>query len=50
MLVNRFQTAGQYESVWNGRTEAGSAAASGVYFYRLSVADQHREGKMLLIK
>jgi hypothetical protein len=50
MLVNRYQTAGLHESVWNGRADAGTMVASGVYFYRLSVADRHREGKMLLIR
>lgn len=49
------QAAGRYQVQWDGRTEAGNPAASGLYFYRLKVDD--REGKkfeavkkMLLLK
>jgi hypothetical protein len=34
-LKNEVQGAGQYDVVWNGRTDAGSPVATGVYFYRL---------------
>jgi len=34
-LVNGQQGAGYYIETWNGRTSAGSAVTSGVYFYRL---------------
>lgn len=34
-LKNEVQGAGQYDVVWNGRTDAGAQVATGVYFYRL---------------
>jgi hypothetical protein len=34
-LVNREQAAGTHRARWDGRTEDGRPAASGVYFYRL---------------
>jgi hypothetical protein len=42
--------AGQHEVVWNGDTEAGAAAASGLYFYTLKTADESRTRRMVLLK
>ena len=48
-LVNDAQGAGSYVARWDGTDAAGGAAASGVYFYRLTVADAHQTGKMVLV-
>jgi len=36
-LFSGNQVAGRYEFVWDGRDDRGTAVASGVYFYRLSL-------------
>lgn len=36
-LVDAVQEAGRFEATWNGRTSTGVTAASGVYFYQLTV-------------
>jgi hypothetical protein len=36
-LVNGLLTAGNHETVWDGRDAAGRAVATGVYFYRIEV-------------
>jgi flagellar hook assembly protein FlgD len=35
---------------WDGRTEKGEAAPSGIYFYTLDVAEYRHSGKMILLK
>jgi hypothetical protein len=42
--------AGRYESVWDGRSEAGVRAASGVYFYQLSTDGYSALRKMTLLQ
>jgi hypothetical protein len=37
-LVNESLPAGPHTVAWNGRTEAGQTAPSGIYYYRLSTA------------
>ena len=49
MLVDGQQGAGSYVARWDGTDAAGGAAASGVYFYRLTVASAHQTGKMVLV-
>ena len=49
MLVDGQQGAGSYVARWDGTDAAGRAAASGVYFYRLTVAGAHQTGKMVLV-
>ncbi|MDD5088446.1 MAG: T9SS type A sorting domain-containing protein [bacterium] len=44
-LVNAYQTAGSYAVHFDG-----SALASGIYFYRVSVAGQHFTQRMVLMK
>jgi hypothetical protein len=39
-----------YEHDWDGRTDAGADAASGVYFYRVKVGDEVKTGKLMLIR
>lgn|GEM_PF-4659388 len=41
---------GRYSIAWDGKGENARDAMSGVYFYRLSVADKQTTKKMLLIK
>ena len=43
------QGAGAYVARWDGTNASGRAAASGVYFYRLTVAGAHWTGKMVLL-
>ena len=49
-LVETELDPGRYESVWNGRNEAGATVASGSYFYRLVTAGESHRGKMILVK
>lgn len=49
-LVNQEQLSGPYSVEWNGQTESGSFAPTGVYFYRLSVGDNSLSRKMILLK
>ncbi len=42
--------AGRGEIVWDGTDEAGRAVATGVYLYRMEVAGEWRDGKMVLLK
>ncbi|MYC72488.1 MAG: T9SS type A sorting domain-containing protein [Gemmatimonadetes bacterium] len=48
-LVDDQQAAGAYRARWDGTDAAGGAAASGVYFYRLTVDGVHWTGKMVLM-
>ena len=48
-LVDGQQGAGAYVARWDGTDAAGRAAASGVYFYRLTVDGAHWTGKMVLL-
>jgi hypothetical protein len=49
-LVNEYQTAGHKSVVWDGRSDAGNAVASGVYFYRLTAEGYRESKKMVLLK
>ena len=48
-LVDGEQGVGSYVARWDGTDAAGGAAASGLYFYRLTVAGAHWTGKMVLL-
>ena len=50
VLVDGILPAGRHTVVWNGRDEAGQAASSGIYFYRLSSDAHSDQKKMLLLK
>jgi hypothetical protein len=41
---------GTYEVVWNATDESGASVASGVYFYTLTIGEESRSGRMLLLK
>ncbi len=53
-LVRRLGTGtpapGVQRVVWDGKTEAGSPAASGLYLYRVVVGQEKATGKMVLLK
>ncbi|MDH3197364.1 MAG: right-handed parallel beta-helix repeat-containing protein [Candidatus Krumholzibacteria bacterium] len=49
-LVDGVATAGPNDVIWDGRDDAGSPAASGVYFYRLEAPGFAQTRKMALIR
>jgi len=49
-LVNSGQNAGQYRVEWDGLTDQGVRAASGLYFYKLQAKDFVDCRKMLLLR
>ncbi|MFQ5584530.1 MAG: FlgD immunoglobulin-like domain containing protein, partial [Calditrichia bacterium] len=49
-LVDEKQAAGSYEVEWDGRSANGLPAASGIYYYRITVADLVATRKMLLVR
>ena len=50
LLVDQRQGGGAHQVVWDGRDEAGTAAANGVYIYELRAGKYRAWRKMLLIK
>jgi len=42
--------AGAHQLVWRGRDAAGRQVPAGTYYYRLSVGNETRVGKMILVK
>ncbi|MBD3402733.1 T9SS type A sorting domain-containing protein, partial [candidate division GN15 bacterium] len=49
-LVDKELSAGSYAVEWNGRNNAGTPVATGVYFYRLTTDEYTSSKKMLLLK
>jgi len=49
-LVNKQQTAGRYELVWDGRNETEQEVASGIYLYQLKAGDFVETKKMILMR
>jgi len=49
-LVDREESAGSYTITWDGRTNSGQSAATGVYLYRFEAGDHVETKKMLLLK
>jgi hypothetical protein len=50
VLIDETRQAGTYGTAWNGKTEKGHQAASGVYFCRMEAADYKRSMKMVLLR
>lgn len=50
ILVNNYQTAGSYKTVWNGKDEYGKQVSSGVYFYRMNAEGFTLVKKMVMVK
>lgn len=49
-LVEAFQKAGRYQSVFDGKDKTGRALSSGVYFYRLEAGSFAGVNKMIYVK
>ncbi len=49
-LVNEDKTAGSYTTTWNGTTDKGLYAASGIYFYRIKTENFSNTKKMVLMR
>ncbi len=49
-LIDQPLPAGNYLTRWDGTEQTGQSAASGVYFYHLTVADVQAIGKMILTR
>jgi len=49
VLVRRDQSPGSYAAHWDGRSDAGAALASGVYFYRLVVDGRPQQTRRMLL-
>ena len=49
-LLDGSSDAGYHSTVWNGRTETGDIATSGVYLYKLTTEGWCQTRKLLLIK
>ncbi len=49
-LINRELPTGTYLAKWNSKNDSGTPVASGIYIYRLKIADRQAVGKMNLIK
>ena len=50
ILVDGDQSAGSHSIQWDGRTDGGLTAASGIYFYRLTSGNWSHTRKMVLMK
>ena len=49
-LVHEYMDAGYHSIVWDGMDKLGKQVASGIYIYRLSVADFVQSRRMMLLK
>lgn len=50
LLIDGERPAGFYEMRWDGRSEAGTRTASGLYFYTLQLNGRSQTGKMLKLQ
>ncbi|MDD2331652.1 MAG: FlgD immunoglobulin-like domain containing protein, partial [Candidatus Cloacimonetes bacterium] len=49
-LLEGKMTGGTHQIVWNGKDNAGQAAPSGIYLYRLQADGKNQTGKMVMMK
>jgi flagellar hook assembly protein FlgD len=49
-LATRINAKGLYEVLWDGKDDSGNSAASGTYFYKISIKDYVLTGKMTMLK
>jgi len=49
-LVDEALHSGRHEAVWDGTNDRGVKAASGIYFYRLTLPGYEKTRKMLLVR
>ncbi len=49
-IAQRTMTAGEHMLHWNGRDDAGSRVAQGVYFYELTVGGERFTRKMMVVR
>jgi len=49
-LVEGVRDAASYSIAWDGRNDAGSTVASGIYFYKMETKDFSQTRKMVLLR
>jgi hypothetical protein len=49
-LVDEYQNAGSYTTIWDGSDDRGNGVASGMYFYRIKAGDFTEIKKMVMVK
>ncbi len=49
-LLQKNLSAGEHQAVWNGKTDLGSDAPAGIYFYQINAGKFQATRKMLLVK
>lgn len=49
-LSDGVRDSGEYQTLWNGKNEAGQEVATGIYFVRLTAPNEHLTQKLLFIK
>ncbi|MFQ5906938.1 MAG: S8 family serine peptidase, partial [bacterium] len=50
ILESGYKYPGQYVTIWDSRSNGGDKVSSGLYFYRLSLGDEYRLGRMTLVR
>jgi len=50
VLVDEHRPAGYWRVVWDGRDARGDVAASGVYFYQVTIGDFRQTKKLILLR
>ena len=49
-LLNENLEAGQHSVIWNGKTDSEKQVSSGMYFYKVSVNNNQKISKMIMLK
>ena len=50
LLVDNNRTRGRHQAYWDGKNNVGHPVASGVYIYKLQIADFVESKRMVLMK